>query len=353
MTFASFASQLPPIAPYNGEFVALETFLPPCDVQLLAPFVHQIIELKQQHNFAILAGRSIGVDIARTVADVHGGHATLLHAAQHLPQQILLVCESRAVAESIAVLCPHKNIVVVDDGVIRPERESVHPSDVEALRQKYPQAALYVEPTTSPEVKALADAVVPDAYMLQAVQNTAAEQVIVLPDRNLARYVALHSQKTIIGWQGVAGVRERFTGEMVVQARQHYPTAWVVAHPACRADVLAAADVAAFPGDALRLPADGERPVIIFDDSATIEDLHLTAPQQVILPHVRHRCHHSARISLLVLHQACLTRTPLQLDDALRERLQASHAGLQAVAEPVATPRAPRTARSRSTGRTA
>jgi quinolinate synthase len=59
-----------------------------------------------------------------------------------------------------------------------------------------------------------------------------------VPDRNLAAYVARHTDKKIIPWNGYCYVHDHFTPAEVRAARAIHPGAEVLVHPECRPEVI-------------------------------------------------------------------------------------------------------------------
>jgi quinolinate synthase len=77
---------------------------------------------------------------------------------------------------------------------------------------------------------------------VQVVNSLKESQVIFVPDRNLAAYVARHTRKQIIPWDGYCYVHDNFTSEEVMAARALHPKAEVLVHPECRPEVIDRAD---------------------------------------------------------------------------------------------------------------
>jgi quinolinate synthase len=65
-----------------------------------------------------------------------------------------------------------------------------------------------------------------------------------IPDQNLALYVARHTGKEIeiIAWEGWCNVHDGLSAEEVQEARAAHPRAVFVAHPECNPEVLDLAD---------------------------------------------------------------------------------------------------------------
>ena len=63
-----------------------------------------------------------------------------------------------------------------------------------------------------------------------------------IPDQNLALYVARHTPKEILTWEGWCNVHDGLSAEEVRKCREVHPQAVFVAHPECNPEVLELAD---------------------------------------------------------------------------------------------------------------
>jgi quinolinate synthase len=98
----------------------------------------------------------------------------------------------------------------------------------------------YVNSTA--DVKALSTICCTSANAVQVVDSLPDPEVLMTPDRNLARYVAARTKKKIHYWNGYCPIHERLTPEDVLKARSLHPEAVFMAHPECRPEVLDLAD---------------------------------------------------------------------------------------------------------------
>src|SRR5439155_142907 len=81
---------------------------------------------------------------------------------------------------------------------------------------------------------------------VRIVEALPSEHILFVPDQNLAGYVQSQTRKAIIAWDGNCYVHHQITPQQIAAVRKALPHVRVLAHPECRADVLALA-VAGFP----------------------------------------------------------------------------------------------------------
>jgi quinolinate synthase len=109
-------------------------------------------------------------------------------------------------------------------------------------RELYPDAAVVAYVNTTAEVKAESDICCTSANAVEVVAAVPSSQIIMVPDENLGRYVARHTSKEIIPWNGFCYVHDRFLVEEAISAKSAHPSAELLVHPECRPEVIDLAD---------------------------------------------------------------------------------------------------------------
>src|SRR5207245_9810343 len=110
------------------------------------------------------------------------------------------------------------------------------------LRAAYPDLAVVGYVNTTAEVKAECDACCTSSNAVRIVEALPSQHILFVPDQNLANYVQSQTRKSIIAWDGNCYVHHQITPEQIAAVRKALPHVRVLAHPECRADVLALAD---------------------------------------------------------------------------------------------------------------
>ena len=99
-----------------------------------------------------------------------------------------------------------------------------------------------IRDSSSAAVKAESDICCTSANAIKVVNSLEAAEVILVPDRNLGRYIAGHTDKVCHFWEGYCPTHERLQVADVERAKKDYPEAVFMAHPECHPDILAMAD---------------------------------------------------------------------------------------------------------------
>jgi quinolinate synthase len=200
-----------------------------------------ILRLKEEKHALILAHNYQRPEI-QDVADFTGDSLELSGKAAAAEPPVIVFCAVRFMAETAKILSPDKTVLL-------PRLDAGCPmagmAGVEALRKmkaEHPLAAVVTYVNSTAEVKAESDVCVTSSNAIQIVRTLGANEILFLPDRNLAAYVQRFTDKKIIPWPGFCYVHEQFTGAEVLDAKKNHPGALVLAHPECRPEVIDLAD---------------------------------------------------------------------------------------------------------------
>jgi quinolinate synthase len=206
-----------------------------------AALIELIRALKEERDAIILA-HNYQAGPVQDIADLVGDSLELSRAAATLPGKVIVFCGVDFMAETAAILSPDKKVLLPAGDACCPMAEMVTAGEVRAFRERYPGAAVVAYVNTTAGVKAESDICCTSANAIQVVNSLDEDQVIFVPDRNLALYTARFSEKEILPWEGYCIVHDRYTPAEVRAARARHPGAEVIVHPECRPEVIDLAD---------------------------------------------------------------------------------------------------------------
>src|SRR5499427_7745481 len=211
----------------------------------LGDLISEVAELKSARNAVVLAHNYQRPEIFQ-VADFVGDSLELARQAASVDADAIVFCGVHFMAETAKILNPGRRVILPDLRAGCSLADSVTGDELAArkaeLRAVYPDLAVVGYVNTTAEVKAECDVCCTSSNAVRIVEALPTEHVLFVPDRNLAAYVQSQTRKTVIAWDGNCYVHHQITPEQIRAVRAALPHVRVLAHPECRADVLALAD---------------------------------------------------------------------------------------------------------------
>lgn len=198
-------------------------------------------ELKKEKNAIILA-HYYQRDEIQEVADFRGDSFLLAQKAVETDAEVIVFCGVHFMGESAKILAPDKTVIIPDERAGCPMADMVNVDGLRALKAKHPNAKVVTYINSSAEVKAETDICCTSSNAIRVIESLDAEEIIWVPDKNLGDYVAKHTDKKMILWEGYCNTHDMLTVKDVVEMRAKYPDAEFIAHPECRPEVVAMAD---------------------------------------------------------------------------------------------------------------
>ncbi|MFZ1887860.1 MAG: quinolinate synthase NadA [Candidatus Binataceae bacterium] len=212
----------------------------------LAGTIAEIVRLKRVRRAVILAHNYQRPEIFE-VADFIGDSLELAREARDVRDaDVIVFCGVHFMAETAKVFNPNRKVLLPD---LRAGCSLADAVTAEALAERkaelraiYPDLKVVSYVNCTADVKALSDACCTSANAVKIVERIDSENILFVPDQNLANYVQSNTKKRVISWDGNCYVHHQITPEEVNRVKNSIPGIKVLAHPECRKDVLALAD---------------------------------------------------------------------------------------------------------------
>ena len=207
----------------------------------------EIRKLKKERNAVIVAHNYYRPEILK-VADFVGDSLELaLMASKVQDADVIEFCGVHFMAETAKIVNPTKTVLLPNLMAGCQLADSAPAEDLAAkiaeLKPQYPDLAVVSYVNTTAAVKALSDIIVTSANAAKVVRTLPNENILFVPDKNLANHVAGQvPEKNIIPWEGFCYVHQQITPEEVSRIRKADPELEILVHPECRPDVAALAD---------------------------------------------------------------------------------------------------------------
>ncbi len=203
--------------------------------------VRQIKELKLKKNAVILAHNYQRKEV-QEIADYVEDSLGLARKSLKVSAEVIVICGNRFMAETVKILSRKKLVLLPRRQSGCPMADTITPEDIMRLRSENPRATSVCGVHVDASVKAQCDICCTSSNVLEVVNKLDQEEIILIPDSNLASWVSRHSTKKIISWSGFCFVHERIDCHAIDRAKGLHPDAPVIVHPGCKPEVIELAD---------------------------------------------------------------------------------------------------------------
>lgn len=203
--------------------------------------IQDINRLKKEKNAVILA--HVYQDGAiQDIADFTGDSLALSKKAVDTDAELILFCGVSFMAETAHILNPDKTVLLpkLEAGCGLADMATIE--ELQKQKEKYPNAAVVSYVNSSAEIKSISDVCCTSANAVDIVNKVDEKTVLFVPDKNLGSYVAEHTDKKIILWDGYCYVHENITPDLINDMKKKHPAAEVIVHPECTKQVRDIAD---------------------------------------------------------------------------------------------------------------
>jgi quinolinate synthase len=251
----------------------------------------KIVDLKSKKNAVIFAHYYTRPEI-QEIADFIGDSLALAQQATRVNADILVMCGVHFMGETMKILCPDKKVLIPDMNAGCSLADSCKAEDLkefinEEIRKCENEKVLVVSyVNTSADVKALTDIVVTSSNAKHIVDQLPPDAKIIFgPDHNLGSYINSVTGRNMILWNGACHVHSRFSLEALLQLKAENPGVEVLAHPECKAPILAQSDVIgstkALLEHTIKSPA---KRFIIATESGILFEMQRACPDKEFIP---------------------------------------------------------------------
>ena len=245
-------------------------------------------------------------------------------AAEQTEAEFVVFCGVHFMAESAAILCPDKTVLIPRPDAGCPLADTITPEALKKAKDDHPGATVVTYINSTAEIKALSDICCTSGNAVEVVESLGVDRVIFLPDEFLAKNVADRTGVGIIPWRGRCEVHERFTPADIATLRRDHPGIVVLAHPECDRPVVEAADYAGSTAGMTRYVAERKPAQVALITECSMSDNVAIANPDVEFVKPCNLCPHMKRITLPKIRHALGTMTfevTVPPDVAARARL--------------------------------
>lgn len=245
----------------------------------------EILRLKKENDVCILVHAYQSHDIWE-VADYVGDSYGLSVQASKAPNQTILMCGVRFMAETCKMLSPEKKVLLANPIAGCPMADQYSGTDVEDLKKQYPGRSVVAYINTTAETKAHCDVCVTSSAAVKIVKNMPEEKILFIPDCQLGAWVAEQCpEKDIQLVRGGCPTHRRMIGLEAEVMKKNHPDALLLVHPECRPEVTALADYAGSTTGIMKYAKESSaKEFIIGTEYSICQHLEMECPDKKFYP---------------------------------------------------------------------
>ena len=255
------------------------------DLKEKEEYIYKIKSLAKEKKAVIFAHYYTRPEI-QECADFIGDSLALAQEATRVDADILVMCGVHFMGETMKILCPDKKVLIPDTNAGCSLADSCKAEDLAAFKAQHPDHMVVSYVNTTAEVKALTDVVVTSSNAKNIVDQLPKDAKIIFgPDHNLGSYINSVTGRDMLLWNGACHVHSRFSLEALLQLKAANPGVEVLAHPECKAPILAQSDVIGSTKALLQhtIQSSAKR-FIIATESGILFEMQRACPDKEFIP---------------------------------------------------------------------
>jgi len=195
---------------------------------------NEILRLKKEKDVVILA-HNYQIPDVQDVADFTGDSLGLSRQAAKVPQKTILFCGVHFMAETAAIICPEKRVLIPDLQAGCSLSDSITVEELRNWKKQHPNAITVGYVNTTAEIKSELDYCCTSANAVNVVKAIPDDkEILFLPDMFLGSYVAkVTGRKNMFIWAGECHVHAGITAEDIRKKLDSMHDAEFLIHPEC------------------------------------------------------------------------------------------------------------------------
>ncbi len=204
--------------------------------------ISKIKALKEKKNAVILA-HYYQVPEIQDIADFVGDSLALSQEALKTSADMIVFAGVHFMAETAKILNPDKKVLIPDLAAGCSLADSCPPEKFLIFKENHPDHLVISYINCSAQIKTMSDVICTSSNAVKIVQSFPKDQKLIFaPDKNLGGYINSLTDRKMVLWNGSCEVHDVIKTEAVIKLKSENPDAKLIAHPECKAVILALAD---------------------------------------------------------------------------------------------------------------
>lgn len=248
-------------------------------------YVKEINRLRKEKKTIILAHYYQEGEI-QDLADEVGDSLALAQLAAKTDAEIIVLCGVRFMAETAAILCPDKKVLIPDASAGCSLADSCPVDQFSLFVKNHPDHKVISYVNTSAAVKAYTDVVVTSSNAKQIVESFPKDQKLIFgPDSNLGGYINAITHRNMLLWNGCCDVHKSFSSKKLIELKKLYPEAEILTHPECEKSIVDLSDVVGSTATLIKYTKKSKgKQFIVCTESGVIHQMQKYSPDKLFIP---------------------------------------------------------------------
>lgn len=243
--------------------------------------IDKINKLKKEKNAIILAHCYQNVEIDE-VADFVGDSLYLSRRAKETNADIIVFAGVYFMAQTAKLLSPDKKVLLprLESGCRM--ADMIDLEQVREFKSKHPNIPVVCYVNSTAEVKSECDMCCTSSNAIKIVKSMGAEEILFLPDTYLGKWVESQlGNVKIITYPGFCPTHLMIKPKDILEAREKYPNAKILAHPECHQEVTKLADYVGSTTGIMKYAIESnEKQFVIATEKGVVDRLKRDYPEK-------------------------------------------------------------------------
>ena len=262
----------------------------------------RILQLKKEKNAVILA-HNYTLPEVQDLADFVGDSLGLSVEASKTKADIIVFCGVSFMGETAKILSPDKKVLLPEQDAKCAMAAMCTAEQLRGFKECNPGSIIVGYVNSTAESKKEMDICCTSSNVVRIVESLKWDDILLVPDMNLGAYAASVTGVKVRSWHGFCPIHQGITVSQVEELKNKHPSAFVMAHPECRAEVLELADhvgstesmlnmsktvnkkefiVLTEVGMKYRLEKENKGKVFYFPESAVCTTMKMSTPESIL-----------------------------------------------------------------------
>lgn len=267
----------------------------------------EIIKLKKQNGTCILAHSYMSEEICE-IADFTGDSYALAVKAKNVPENNVIMCGVRFMAETVKMLSPEKRVFLANPVAGCPMAEQMDKEVIEEVKKLYPDYAVVAYVNTTATLKTIADVCVTSSSAVKICRALPYKNILFIPDINLGTYVKGQvPEKNFKLLSGGCPTHAKINEEEALAAKKAHPEALFLVHPECKPEVVKHADYVGSTTGIMDFAKKSQaKEFIIGTENSIVQHLQFAQPDKKFYPLSKDLVCHNMKATTLADVYNCL-----------------------------------------------